>query len=202
MSVDIDQQLKELGSQIDRLRVLYEQHFIGMEKLPPVVPRREAERLLALLGTQNIGNTALRFRYLNMLRRWKTHTERWDKVLREIENGTYRPHLVARDRRERDRGQPFGRHAQSAGAAAQPVPGMSETELRELHRRYIEACRSLGDQRDVNYDALVTSLQRQVPALLEKNRANALVFDVAVREGKVILRAVPRRGAVPQPRSR
>jgi hypothetical protein len=193
MAVDIDQDLKELASQIDRLRVLYEQHFLGMEKLPPVVPRREAERLLALLGNQNIGNTALRFRYLNLVRRWKTHTERWDKVLREIENGTYRPHLVARERRERDRGPSIAREPLPA-AASQPVPGMSETELRELHRRYVEACRSLGDQRDVRYDALVTSLQRQVPALLEKNRADALVFDVAVRGGKVILRAVPRRG--------
>ena len=58
-----------------------------------------------------------------------------------------------------------------------------------------QACRSLGDDRDVRYEALVASLQRQVPVLLEKNRARGLSFDVAVRNGKVVLRAVPRRSS-------
>ena len=201
MAVDIDQHLKDLSTQIDRLRVLYEQHFLGMEKMPPVVPRREAEKLLAFLGAQSIGNTALRFRYVNLVRRWKTHTERWDKVVRDMENGTYRPHLQMRDRRDRDRGAITARDLTSLAAEAarsSPVPGMSEAELRELHRRYLEACRTVGDQRDVRYEAMVASLSRQLPALLEKKGAQAFAFDVAVRDNKVILRAVARRnGASP-----
>ena len=204
MAVDIDQRLRELSGQIDRLRVLYEQHFLGIEKTLPVVPRREAEKLLAFLGNQNIGNTALRFRYLNLLRRWKLHAERWDKVVRDIENGTYKPHLVLKERREKQRGSggAAGRPEGSpmpAPPAASPVPGMSEADLRALHQRYLDACRSLGDRREVRFEALVASLQKQVPSLLEKNHVSAVSFDVAVKEGKVILRAVPTRAEPPPP---
>ena len=200
MAIDIDQHLKELSSQIDRLRVLYEQYFLGMEKMPPVVTRREADKVLQMLGAQSIGNTAMRFRYQTLLRRWKTYTERWDKVVREIENGTYRPHLVAKERRDKDRTGPTSTAATaSAGprdvAPPSPIPGMNESELRDLHRRYVEACRAVGDGREVKYDALVASLSRQVPGLLGKNPTRTLAFDVAVREGKGILRAVARRDA-------
>lgn len=197
MAIDIDQHLKELSSQIDRLRVLYEQHFLGMEKMPPVVARREADKVLQMLGAQSIGNTALRFRYQTLLRRWKTYTERWDKVVREIESGTYRPHLLAKERRDKDRTGPQSTQGAVPRPAApgSPIPGMSEAELRDLHRRYVEACRAVGDGREVKYDALVASLSRQVPGLMEKNPERALGFDVAVRGGKVILRAVARRDA-------
>lgn len=195
MAEDIDQQLKDFSTQLDRLRVLYEQHFLGMEKLPPLVARREAERALNALGNLSIGNTALRFRYNNLVRRWKTHTERWDKVVRDIENGTYRPHILSRDRRERAALDHDTQPSVPAVARRSPVPGMTEAELRDLHQRYLEACRQVGDTRDVKYDALVASLQRQVPALLEKKGADGFAFDVAVREGKVILRAVARRGS-------
>ena len=80
--------LSDLEHKIDRLRVLYEQYFIGIERAEPLVPRKDVLRTFAALQHIQIRNTALRFRYLNLLRRWKLHAERWDKVLREIENGT------------------------------------------------------------------------------------------------------------------
>src|SRR5438552_11341990 len=98
-SINIEAHLHDLGVQIDRLKVLYEQYFIGMEKLPPTVARREVEKLLDFLGKQNIGNTGIRFRYLGLLRRWKTYAERWDKILREIDNGTYARHVARAKRR-------------------------------------------------------------------------------------------------------
>ena len=189
----VEEQLRELSVQIDRLRVLYEQHFLGMEKLPPTIPRREVERRVTFLGTASISNTAQRFRYLNLVRRWKLHNERWDKVLREIENGTYKPHLVAKERRDKQRGLGHPARPPRPPADDSAIPGMTEAQLRELHRRYLEARRQAGEAREVGFETLVSSLQKQVPGLLARNQAQGVSFEVAVREGKVVLRAVPLR---------
>jgi hypothetical protein len=91
--------LEDLELRINRLKILYEQYFLGMEKAEPVIARKEALRILqALLHTQ-IRNTALRFRFNNLKQRWNTYVTRWGRTLREIEQGTYSRH-VARARRK------------------------------------------------------------------------------------------------------
>lgn len=224
--VDIDAHLNELTVEMDRLKVLYEQYFLGMEKQAPAVARKEVEKRLAFLGGQNIGNTALRFRYLGLVRRWKLYAERWDRVLREIENGTYSPHLARAKRRQGQvdgampsstssaRLTPLGdgptalppppaAPATSPAAAAAvssaaiapraAVPGMNEGELRALHQRYVDALRSVGDPRPVRYESMVASLTRQVPEILQKNQCDLVSFNVAVKDGKVVFRATPKR---------
>jgi hypothetical protein len=211
MAVDIEATLHDLGVQIDRLKTLYEQYFIGLEKTAPNVARREVEKLLDFLGKQNIGNTGIRFRYLGLVRRWKTYTERWDKILREIENGTYARHLARARRRFGDAEggrppEPERAAATANGHAAPEVPGMSHAELRALHESYVKALRSVGDGREVRYETLLASLKKQVPAILEKNQqAQGVSFSVAVKDGKVVLRARARKdeekGAPTEPTS-
>lgn len=221
--VDIDAHLSELAAEMDRLKVLYEQYFLGMEKQAPAVARKEVEKRLAFLGGQNIGNTALRFRYLGLVRRWKLYAERWDRVLREIENGTYSPHLARAKRRQGQGDGPMAPASTSSarltppgdGPSALPpppappasspslappnlapkatVPGMNEGELRALHQRYVDALRSVGDPRPVRYESMVASLTRQVPEILQKNQCDLVSFNVAVKDGKVVFRATPRR---------
>lgn len=223
--VDIDAHLSELAAEMDRLKVLYEQYFLGMEKQAPAVARKEVEKRLAFLGGQNIGNTALRFRYLGLVRRWKLYAERWDRVLREIENGTYSPHLARAKRRQGQEGGVMPSSSPSSSSArltppgdgptalppppaapasspslAPPnlvpkaaVPGMNEGELRALHQRYVDALRSVGDPRPVRYESMVASLTRQVPDILQKNQCDLVSFNVAVKDGKVVFRATPRR---------
>jgi hypothetical protein len=189
MGQDMEADLHDLGVQIDRLKVLYEQYFLGLEKMPPVVARREVEKLLDAFGKQNIGNTGMRFRYLGLVRRWKTYAERWDKILREIDNGTYARH-VARARRRSLGEQVEPSPAPVAGA---DVPGMNDGELRSLHKTYVEALRSVGDQREVRFEAMLASLKKQVPGILEKNRAAEVTFTVQVKDGKVVMHASARR---------
>lgn len=74
-----------------------------------------------------------------------------------------------------------------------PVPGMSEAQLRELHAAYVAAKRSCNeDTSRFTVDALARSLAKQVPDLLSKFQARSVDFRVAVKDGKTILKAVPR----------
>ncbi len=369
----VEATLNDLSSRIDRLKILYEQYFIGLEKAEPTVARKEVMRIFDELRQLQIRNTALKFRYNTLVQRWNAYVTRWGKTLREIELGTYDRH-VARARRKgielppelarkpgssshppppgaqaadlpspwddaalaglmsdidespaftpKERAQPAMTIAPPRAAAApptvnreraitppplpperprtvtrpppppsaaqkpgstqpidpayieeirrgpaktppnplerarrpsvppppfrdpddderqrsitpppivfdeprartppavaqaparprppapltldeprvpraarEPIPGMSEGELRSLHERYAAARRGVGAN-PVQFEALVATLKKQVPDLLAKHRCNTLSFDVTVREGKVILKATPKK---------
>ena len=112
---DIGQQLDELAVKIERVKQLYEQYFMGIEKIEPGVPRKEVTRAMLLLQQQYIRNTGLRFKFNTMLQKWNIYVTYWNRTLREIENGTYVRH-VARMKRK---GQPV---------AAEPARGAQPTK--------------------------------------------------------------------------
>lgn len=102
-SEDIAEVLKELENKVERLKVLYEQYFMGIEKMEPQVARKEVTRTMLTLQQQYIRNTALRFKFNTMLQKWQIYVTYWNRTLREIENGTYVRHLQkAKRKAERD----------------------------------------------------------------------------------------------------
>ncbi|MBI5478773.1 MAG: hypothetical protein HY906_07960, partial [Deltaproteobacteria bacterium] len=52
--------LEALEQKIDRLKVLYDQYFMGIEKVEPLVVRKDVNRTILNLGKNQIRNTGLR----------------------------------------------------------------------------------------------------------------------------------------------
>ena len=279
--------LKELLLRMERLKQLYEQYFMGIERLEPLVARKEVTRAMIGLQQQYIRNTALRFKFNTMLQKWNIYLTYWTRTLREIENGTYVRHIQKAARAAQRNGsvlptemkRQLGRSAEEpepavpdvpppapvlsppahlraappvppAAAAKSPppipgaahrapppipgkspspppplpgtrpavpvpavlspvaaaprptaapmpasgaVPGMNETELRALHKKYVDARTASGDAAPVRYESLVASLAKQVPKLLEQPGVRSVTFDVSVKDGKAVLKAIPKR---------
>lgn len=101
---EIEQLVGELETRLDRLRALYEQYFMGIERLEPLIPKKDVERRVQALRRVQIRNTALRFRFQMIVQRYNTFQSYWIRTCREIENGTYRRDRVG------------GRRAQTAKA--------------------------------------------------------------------------------------
>lgn len=80
----------ELEERVDRLRVLYEQYFLGFEKLEPMVPRKDVDRRFAVLRKEQIRNTALRFKLNVVTQKYNTYSMYWVRICRQIEEGTYK----------------------------------------------------------------------------------------------------------------
>jgi hypothetical protein len=97
--VEVDKLIAELEIAVDRLRSLYEQYFMGYEKIEPTVPRKEVDRKIHALRKEQIRNTALRFRFQMILQRYNTYQTHWQRICREIENGTYSRHISRAQRR-------------------------------------------------------------------------------------------------------
>jgi hypothetical protein len=88
------QAVNELDERIERLRVLYDQYFLGFEKIEPMTPRKEVDRRVWMLRREQIKNTALRFRMQQLISRYNSFGTYWQRILREIENGTYKRDVV------------------------------------------------------------------------------------------------------------
>ena len=72
------------------------------------------------------------------------------------------------------------------------IPGLSEDELHALHRRYEEAARQTG-QPGPSLARLREQLTRHVPQVIAQLGTDQVTFDVAVKDGRVVLRPKPRK---------
>src|SRR4051794_25612079 len=102
---DIEEILDDLSMRIERLRVLYEQYFMGIEKMEPHTARKEVARKVLELQQLNIRNTGLRYRFNTMVQKFSVYTTYWNRTLRAIENGTYYRDVARVGRTAVQRGQ-------------------------------------------------------------------------------------------------
>ncbi len=85
----------------------------------------------------------------------------------------------------------------TAPVAAAPRPagdgGLSEQKIKAIYDAYVMAKKRCGeDTRAVTLDAVASSLKKQVPALMKQHNAKSVEFKVVIKDGKAILRALPR----------
>ena len=95
---ELDVALEELESRLERLRALYEQYFLGFEKIEPQVARKDVDRRIYVLRREKIRNTGKRFKLQTIIQRYNTFQQYWQRICREIENGTYKRHLARAER--------------------------------------------------------------------------------------------------------
>ncbi len=88
-SEDINELLDELVKRIDRLKVLYEQYFLGIQRTPPNQLHRELERRIRELTQANIRNTGVRFRFTTLSQKFAAYNTYWSRTLKQMEAGTY-----------------------------------------------------------------------------------------------------------------
>jgi hypothetical protein len=80
----------------------------------------------------------------------------------------------------------------SAVPAASPLAGLADRDFEDAYQRYIEAHRKLGiEAQAVSKEKLRQRLDKQLPKILEKQKCQNVRLEVAVEEGKVLLRAWP-----------
>ena len=82
--------VKELEVAIERLQALYNQYFMGIEKLEPLIPKKVVERKFDEMRRMKFANTALRFRFQSQVQKYSTHLTHWRRICRQIEEGTYK----------------------------------------------------------------------------------------------------------------
>src|SRR5262245_1188823 len=100
---EFDGLLHDAEVKLKRLRALYEQWFQGIERTEPLVPRKDLDRLFVLLNKDKPRNTAARFRLAQLFASYGLYQTYWQRISRQIEEGTYERDL-RRVRKRNDHG--------------------------------------------------------------------------------------------------
>ncbi|HEY6177322.1 MAG TPA: hypothetical protein VIX73_22855, partial [Kofleriaceae bacterium] len=134
----IEELLDALDTTLDRVKVLYEQFFLGIQKQPPTYLHTDVERKLRDLAQLQIRNTALRYRFATLQQKFGSYNSYWRRTLRQIENGTYARNLSK-----------VGRQAARTGAAVpEEILAAMPKRMREQVIRDREAALALARLRE------------------------------------------------------
>jgi hypothetical protein len=181
---DIDEDLELLEAKMKVLKLCYEQYFLGNRPREPQVERAEVQKIVAYWSNLPIRNTAARFRFNTLCARYFTFRRQWDEKCRQIESGTFAPHLFKARLHEADRG---------LVPSARPAPTPSGDDLFEA---YVEARRACGeDVSGLSRQKLDLLLARQEAAIKSKYGCAAVKFRVVVENGRTKLKAQPVKAA-------
>lgn len=183
------EQYDDVEEAVQKLNIAYERYFLGLERTPPSKDHDSLKRQMRRLLGETPGNTAVRFRQQQLRATFITYESHWLRISKQIEEGTYLRHrqrtamrMAAFDERLRKKGD--------ATTAAPAVPQLAPGVL-QLYNRYTEEQARLGLQ-PVSLEVLAVTLRDQTARIKEKYQCDRVDFRVAIKDGKVLLKAAPR----------
>ncbi|WP_305037477.1 MXAN_5187 C-terminal domain-containing protein, partial [Anaeromyxobacter sp. SG26] len=79
-------------------------------------------------------------------------------------------------------------------ASRTPAPGgVGEAQLRALYEAYVAAKKQCNeDVSRLTYEAVARSVAKQVPELMTRFKARSVDFKVEVKDGRAVLKAIPK----------
>lgn len=199
------QQAKDLMERLEELRIEYEKFFIGVERKEPTMPRSVLERdIRRFLDSPKMMRNHEKLLVENLRSRFVSHSNYWQRTLREIENGTYHRHVIMNREREKLKQEMEAEKqrakakianevaaATAAGAkadaqaAAKAPAAAGGREYEGVFQQYKQAGAS------VDYAKLEALLKKQEAELRAKHGATKVDFSVKVVDGKPKLIAKP-----------
>ncbi len=178
----LKEDLDILDTKINKVKVDYEGYFAGILKREPAALREEIDRLIFKYADRLITNTALKFRYSAITSKYASYKQFWDRILREIENGTYA------------RGAAFG--AKPSGASAQREPRREELigdrRIKALYREYREAIKKSNElSKEMTYKEFSKAIIQQTEKIKSDYRCRDVDCRIAVKDGKTKITFIP-----------
>lgn len=134
---DIAAEVAEFEQKLERLRVSYEQYFMGIAKREPTVQLKDVVRIMRKLDQTQIRNTALRYRMRTLVQKFNTFRNYWNRTLRAIEAGTYHRDVARVRRKMINRGIEMPKLAEmrTAGEIERALAQAAEAERAEPNKR-------------------------------------------------------------------
>lgn len=200
MAIDISQQniSKDLGlleSKLNQLKLAYDRYFRGQERLQPTKLNNDVVALVRKYSGTPIQNTALKFRYEQLVARFNSFQTFWGRTLREIEDGSYKGEQFKKMLEGRDEGEPpdsadtKGKPAKSAGIQLKVKDPVSI-----LYEKYIEArTRNKESVAGVTVESLRKVISKQTATIKQRFACKKVVFKVVTEKGKVRIKALPKK---------
>ncbi len=191
----IAQKLNELESEIERLIYEYDQFFLGFQRVEPQARRKRIERMIRDLMDTYIANATLKFRLQNLKQRYATYREKWDRFLRQMEEGTFvRDVFRAKQRGLIDEVEAKRKLSQNALSRMKLAEKAAKTAPVDPYKSlYDEYIKIKGGKTSLNYEKWKNRLEAEKQKLLQKTKAKDIEFKVVEVNGKPKIKAIPKK---------
>jgi len=98
-NADVSRFLDAFEDALEDLRISYEKYFLGVERQAPANKHRRVKAEMRRIEEIRPRSTALRFRFNGLRARLVTYQHYWNRILGQIEKGTYRRDIQQRVQR-------------------------------------------------------------------------------------------------------
>lgn len=186
----IDERLDELDQGVKRLRIEYDQYFLGILKRPPEVLTGKMQKIIVEFSNSPPHKSQQKFRFNSLNSKFQIYRQQWGRTLRQIEQGTYKGHLFKAHLHERERMQAQKQASKSDAPAetAPPARSAASGAIDQLYDALIAARTRAGEAGPAPERARVEAMVRkQTAALREKHPGAKVKFKVAIEGNRAKL---------------
>ncbi|MGH9442155.1 MAG: MXAN_5187 C-terminal domain-containing protein [Thermoanaerobaculia bacterium] len=195
--MSIEKDFSDFEAAVTRLSREYEVFLYGSRGRLPVESRRQLEGKARALSAQKLDSASDRYRFNSLIGRYNAEVERWDRAVREKEEG--------RGRFARGVSAPGSRVAAPASVSSAAAPnaspspsvqgGSEDSADRRLFERFVSAKRGRGeDVGKLSFEKFREQLDRERERLKQRMGHGDWEFDVAADAEKVRLAVRNRKG--------
>lgn len=182
---EVDEELAELDKNIKRLRIDYEQYFMGNAKRAPQVLLGKVQKTIVRFSNKMPSNTAQKFRFNALNSKYQMYRQHWGRIMRQIEAGTYKVHRFQADLHERDRGI-----SESGPAKVADTPTPQGSPVDRLCDALSSAREKTGEHTGKIDRAKITRMVKQQTASIRKQHPGAKIrFRVVIEDNRAKLKA-------------
>jgi len=175
----IEEKIKAVENDIAELKVDYDKYFIGLEAREPTETRKLVTQKLREIDRLYFNSTALKFKLLSARNRFNTLCTHWDRIQKQIENGTFERGLIKLAKKEELEQE--NRKIEREGYNKYD----SKHTLR-LYNEIVENRSSKGDNLNgLNFDKFKANLRGKMDELEQKYKDQPIKYQVVVEDGKL-----------------
>ena len=193
----LKEDLDILDTKISKLKVDYEQYFAKILKREPTALRDEIDRLILKYSNQSTTNTSLKFRYSTLTSKYTSYKQFWNRILRQIEEGTYSRGAFGAKLPETSVNA--NSEPQQRPEAAPPPPGgvkegipISLDKFKSVYQQLIEARKTCKEPVEgMTYEKFTQALAQQTEKVKRDLQCKDIEYKVVVKDGKAKLTLIP-----------
>jgi hypothetical protein len=182
----IDDDLAELENKITRLKLEYDQYFMGNLRREPYVLKGEIQKKIHQYLSQPPTKAREKFRFNTLCARYQSYRQLWARIIKEMEQGTYKGHRFRAQLREANAGS----GGLNGPKDRQKQPGGSSAGVEKLYEALATARQNTGEgMKGLTREKLTEMVQRQTEELRRKHRSGKIRFKVTIEGKRARLRA-------------
>lgn len=175
----IQKDIQDLSHLLEKLRVQYEQYFLGLIREEPIKMRTDVKNLITKNHGIPIQNASLKFQLQQSIARYNTYSTYWDRILREMEEGTYRRDVFKANLHEKER-------KEKTGPVKSTVAPKKKDMFENLFDQYKDLKKQLKqDTNNLSFEAFRDQLKKKMGDLKTQAKGDQYSFKV-VQENKEI----------------